>query len=221
MANFIFPLCGKKIKHRCSIGIMLGGEKMEELRKKTKISGFALEVLDILRTVIICVIGVFICTTVLFKPVKIEGDSMKPTLLNGEYGFSNVFSILGENFDRFDVVVVEHEEDNSMWVKRIIALPNETIEYKDGKLYIDGEYVEEYFLDEAYIAEVTNDGMIDFTHDFGPIQLQADEVFLMGDNRLVSHDSRAVGPFKIKDLVSKSVLVYYPFQRMGLVNNGK
>ena len=188
--------------------------------KKIKQSGFMIELLDMLRTIIICIVLVWVCTTLFFKPVKVEGDSMKPTLLDGEYGFSNVFSILNDDYERFDVVVVKHEEDNSLWVKRIIGLPNETIEYKDDILYVNGEKVEETFLDSEYIKEVTSDGMIPFTFDFGPIKLKNDEVFLVGDNRLVSKDSRSVGAFKVKDLVSKSIFVYYPFNEMGLVSNG-
>ena len=193
---------------------------MEKNKKKFKLSNLTLELLDLFRTVLICVVCVFICTNFFFKPVRVEGDSMKPTLLDGEYGFSNVFSILNEDYERFDIVVVNHEADDSLWVKRIIGLPGETVEYKDQKLYINGEYMEEPFLDEEYIKEQTAGGLVPFTQDFGPVVVGEDEVFLMGDNRLVSHDSRAVGCFKIDDLVSKSVFVYFPFNKIGYVNNG-
>lgn len=194
--------------------------EMEKNKKNSKLSSFTIELLDLIRTVLICVISVFLCTTFLFKPVRVEGDSMKPTLLNGEYGFSNVFSILNEDFQRFDVVVVHHRADESLWVKRIIGMPGDSVEYKNDQLYINGEYVEEPFLNKDYMAQQTNDGLIQFTYDFGPYEVGEDEVFLMGDNRLISHDSRDVGAFKINDLVSKSVFVYYPFDRIGLVNNG-
>ena len=132
-----------------------------------------------------------------------------------------MFSVLAEQYDRFDVVVVKHKEDDSLWVKRIIGLPNETVEYKDDKLYINGEYIEETFLNSDYIEEQTLGGIIPFTNDFGPIQLGEDEVFLVGDNRPISHDSRSVGAFKLDDLVSKSVYVYYPLNRMRVVDDGR
>lgn len=187
---------------------------------KSKVSNVALEVLDMIRTVIICVICVFICTTVLFKPVRVEGDSMKPTLLDGEYGLSNVFSVLNGDINRFDVVVVKSKNDDNLWVKRVIGLPNETIEYREGKLYIDGTYVEETFLDEAYVLEMTNGNADLFTADFGPIKVGENQVFLVGDNRGVSLDSRMVGCFEMKSLVSKSVFIYYPFNKMRVVSNG-
>lgn len=187
---------------------------------QSKKDGLLIEILDIIRIVLICFILVFICTRFFFKPVKVEGSSMYPTLEDGEFGFSNVFSTLNENFNRFDVVVVSSDKtQGSNWVKRIIALPNETIEFKDDKLYIDGKYVKEPFLDEEYIKSQLY-GTLHFTSDFGPVKLNDDEYFLMGDNRLVSHDSRAVGAFHKDDIVSKSVGIIFPFDKIGIVNNG-
>ncbi len=178
-----------------------------------------IELLDLIRIVLICFVCVFICTRFFFKPVKVEGASMYPTLKDSEYGFSNVFSALCNDFSRFDVVVVSSEvTGNENWVKRIIALPGETIEYKEDKLYIDGSYIEEPFLNEEYKNKTKGEGY--FTNDFGPIKLKNNEYFLMGDNRPVSHDSRAVGAFHGDDINSKSVLVLFPFNEIGLVNSG-
>lgn len=195
---------------------------MEEKKIKSFKDNFVLEVLDLVRIVLICFVCVFICVNFLFKPVRVEGESMHPTLQNEEYGFSNVFSALMNDFGRFDVVVVNAEKTNhDNWVKRIIGLPGETIEYKDDQLYIDGKKVKEPFLNKNYVnAQKKALNSNRFTENFGPIVLGEDEYFLMGDNRNVSHDSRAVGAFKTSDLVSKSVLVIYPFDKIGLVNNG-
>lgn len=180
-----------------------------------------IELLDLVRIVLICFVIVFICTNFIFKPVKVEGVSMYPTLEDEEYGFSNIFSSLINDFNRFDVVVVngvQTAHDN--WVKRIIALPNETIEYKSNKLYINGKHIEEPFLNDEYMKSQTNQGQSLFTQDFGPITLNDNEYYLMGDNRLVSHDSRVVGAFDEDDIISKSILVLYPFNKIGIVNDG-
>lgn len=190
-----------------------------KLLNKEKKDKFVFELLDTLRWVIICFVIVFLCTRFVFKPVRVDGESMYPTLENEEYGVSNVFSALLSDFERFDVVVVNYEETDSQWVKRIIGLPNETIEYRDDKLYIDGKYVKEPFFDEDYRSSQTMTG-ISFTENFGPITLQDDEYFLMGDNRPVSYDSRRVGPFKESTIVSKSVIIVYPFDKVGIVNDG-
>lgn len=195
---------------------------MEEIKKKKIKNGIMFELLDLVRIVLVCFVCVFICVNFLFKPVRVEGISMYPTLQDQEYGFSNVFSALRNDFGRFDVVVVNGETTNSdNWVKRIIGMPNETIEYKDDVLYIDGKKTEEPFLDEDYInSQKKSKSNNLFTDNFGPIVLGDDEYFLMGDNRPYSHDSRAVGAFDKNDIVSKSVLVLYPFDKIGLVNNG-
>lgn len=180
-----------------------------------------LEVLDLVRIVLICFVCVFICVNFLFKPVRVEGVSMYPTLQDQEYGFSNVFSAINNDFNRFDVVVVNSDTTNGdNWVKRIIGLPNETIEYKEDQLYINGKKMKEPFFNQKYVdsQKKIKDNHL-FTDDFGPIQLGENEFYLMGDNRPLSYDSRVVGAFQRNDLVSKSVLVLFPFDKIGLVDN--
>lgn len=79
---------------------------MEEIKKKKIKNGIMFELLDLVRIVLVCFVCVFICVNFLFKPVRVEGISMYPTLQDQEYGFSNVFSALRNDFGRFDVVVV-------------------------------------------------------------------------------------------------------------------
>ena len=192
-----------------------------ELKPKRDKNFFLIEALDLVRIVLICFVCVFICTQFLFKPVRVEGESMYPTLENDEYGFSNIFGALMSDFNRFDVVVVNGEKtEGDNWVKRIIGLPNETVEFKDDVLYIDGKEVKQPFLDTTYMESVKSMKNTNFTDDFGPITLGENEYFVMGDNRRVSFDSRAVGPFLKEDIISKSVLVLYPLDKIGLVNNG-
>ena len=138
----------------------------------------------------------------------------------GEFGFSNIFATYTSEPERFDVVVVHYAPTDKLWVKRIIALPGETIEYKDDKLFINGQYVEESFLDAEYINSQTNNGSIRFTDDFGPFTLGENEYFLCGDNRQVSYDSRRVGTFNKEDIVCKYVYILYPFEEIGVVKNG-
>ena len=99
----------------------------------------------------------------------------------------------------------------------MIALPNETIECRDGVVYIDGEALEEPYLDTAYVEDIEkNQGY--FTSDFEPVTLGADEYFVMGDNRVVSADSRVVGPFTRDQIIGKGVFVLYPLDQIGYHN---
>ncbi len=179
------------------------------------------EVLYILRTIVICSVAVFICVRLFFSPVHVDGNSMHPTLKDDDFGFSFVLSSLFHKYDRFDVVVANFEKEGKYLVKRIIGLPNETIEYKNNNLYVDGKKVEETFFDDEYVNKLTWDGELEFTDDFGPVQLGDDEYFLLGDNRKASKDSREVGAFKSNDLLSKYIFVVYPFSNFNIVTDGK
>lgn len=139
----------------------------------------------------------------LIRPVYVHGDSMHPTLNDGEIGFTNMIDLKLNDIKRFDIVSVYNEDEDKILTKRVIGLPNETLEYKEGKLYIDGVVIEESFLDDEYIKKQTNDGSLLFTSDYGPIILNEDEYFLCGDNRLISKDSRISGPYKKEDIISK------------------
>lgn len=120
-----------------------------------------------------------------FYPVRIVGNSMFPTLRNGDLALCSRFSTI----DRFDVVVVN--VDNVKIIKRVIGLPNETIEYKDNKLYINGKQVQDEY----------NNG---YTKDF-KYSLKDNEYFCLGDNRENSKDSREYGGFLRKQIVGEKI----------------
>lgn len=179
---------------------------MAELKNRIKE-----EVIDFIKMLLVSFVSVYLITTFVAKPVKVSGDSMYPQIKDHQIGFSLVF---GKNhIERFDVVVVYVEETDKHLVKRVIGLPYETIRYTDSKLYVNDVLVEEDFLDQDYVLSQSN-GM-DFTSDF-EITLKADEYFLLGDNRPYSRDSRYYGPFTSDEIVSKGILVLYPFNECGV-----
>ena len=100
-----------------------------------------------------------------------------------------------------DVVSLKHDGTKYL-IKRVIALPGETIEYKENKLYIDEKYVEEKFLKDVN------------TTDFGPITLKDDEYFVLGDNRENSSDSRTYGTFNKSDFIGKVNLRIWPLNKV-------
>ena len=148
-------------------------------------------------------------------PVFVEGSSMYPTLQDGEFGFTNLLGLSLEGVNRGDIVIVE--EGDEYWVKRVIGLPNETIECRDNVVYINGEALDEPYLDSDYVHDIENNQGY-FTSDFEAIELGSDEYFVMGDNRVVSADSRVVGPFSRSQIVGKGVLVLMPLDQIGYKN---
>lgn len=175
------------------------------------------ELWDLLKIFIICFVVVYLLTNFVAKPIRVEGSSMYPTLKDGEIGITNVFAVKFGEVSRFDVVIIYNEERSEHWVKRVIGLPGDTIESKNDVLYINGEAVDQFFLDQSYIAEFQKDGL--FTNDFGPVTLNDQEYWLMGDNRIRSEDSRIHGPFSEEELVGKDALILFPFDEMGIVSN--
>ncbi len=125
---------------------------------------------------------------------KVVGTSMMPTLEDGQLTFA---SSIGD-FGRGDIVDIQLD-DETLLVKRIIGLPGETIEHKDGHMYIDGTLYE-----EDYLAPENN---VYSSQEEWTITLGDDEYFCMGDNRDDSRDSRYYGPFSRKQLIQE-VYIY-------------
>jgi signal peptidase I len=183
----------------------------EEEEEKSWADSAAGEVLLFFRDLGICMALVLVIINFVIRPIQVEGNSMYPTLQNGSLGVSN---LLGYNLDgvkRFDVVIVYLEENKKYLVKRCVGLPNETVAYIDGRLYIDGEYVEENFLDQNYRDSYEGG----FMEDVAPVTLGPDEYYCIGDNRPHSTDSRYYGPFKEDKILSKGVFIFYPFSAFG------
>jgi len=153
---------------------------------------------EILQTALIS-LGIFLFVYVfLVQPHRVQGVSMEPTFENGELLLTEKISYKLSRPQRGDVIVFEAPvERKADFIKRIIGLPGEHVEIKDGNIYID-----ELKIDEPYI-NVPTLGTIDVT-------LGGDELFVLGDNRGASSDSRSFGSIKKKTLKGKVWLVYWP-----------
>ena len=149
------------------------------------------------------VLIVVLIRTFLITPAAVSGSSMEDTLKSHDLVIINKLVYRIKDIERFDIVVVNNEEDNDRIIKRIIGLPNETIEYKDNKLYINGKAIE------------TKIKFKD-TDDF-KVETKDDEYFVLGDNRPVSKDSRLLGNFHKKDIVGRVGIRFYPFDKVGYV----
>ena len=146
---------------------------------------------------IIIIITVVVIRTYVLTPVIVSGTSMDDTLKNGELLLLKKYD---KSYERFDIVVFDYGD--SKLVKRIIGLPGETLEYKDGVLYINGEEVEDPFA----LA----------TKDFKLSDLNIDVIpegyyFVMGDNRSNSSDSRNIGPISAETINGTTSFSLWPF----------
>jgi len=172
------------------------------------------DIVEVIISGAITVIVGLIIVNFFFMPVKVVGTSMVPTLENANYGFSSIIARRVDGIERFDIVVIEL--DNERLVKRVIGLPGESIWYVNDILYINGNPIDEDFLKDDYVKSMLDLwGRECFTGDFEVVSLGEDEYFCLGDNRLVSSDSRYYGAFKAEQIVSKDIFIIYPFKNFG------
>lgn len=166
-----------------------------------KVRKFLLELVPyIIIIFVVAMIRSFVVT-----PVRVTGPSMNPYLKDGEILVLNKMS---KNYKRFDIIVAK--ADNTQIIKRIIGLPGESVEYKDCKLYINGEEVDD-FVKEC----ITDDFSLEELYDY--VIIPEGYYFVMGDNRKESSDSRdyRIGLIKKSDIQGKAVFRLTPFKRFG------
>jgi len=165
--------------------------------------------IEFAKSVFTSLIFVLVLTNFVVKPIKVNGSSMYPTLKDESLGFSNILTYELFGVNRYDVVIVYVESMNEYLVKRVIGLPNETIEVQNDKVYINGVLIHQDFLNKDYVSQFPI-----FTNSFESVTLGEDEVFLMGDNRPYSSDSRVFGAFKLDAIIAKDAYIFYPLDEI-------
>lgn len=162
------------------------------------------------------IIFVFI-RTFFFSNYEVEGESMMPTLEDGNKLIVNKVGYQIGDFKRFDVIVF-HANKEEDYVKRIIGLPGDKIEYKDDQLFINDVKMEEPYLEKYRNQTLTRRLTEDFTLNeiTGIETVPEGKLFVLGDNRLESWDSRRFGYISVDQVVGKVNLRYWPLDHMDI-----
>ena len=189
---------------------------------------------DIVETLVLTAV-IFLLVRAVVQNFKVEGKSMEPTLHNGQYLVINKAAywhldpdllnyvtpaqaatdtprrqdkatyLFGEP-QRGDIIVFRFPRDPSRdFIKRVIAVPGDTVEIRQGRVYVNGTFV-----DEAYINEVGN-------YTSGPQKIQPGEYFVLGDNRNNSSDSHVWGTVPRDNIIGRAWLSYWPLDELGIV----
>ncbi len=140
------------------------------------------------------------------QPSLVQGRSMEPNLHTDQRIIIEKVSYHFDLPERGDIVVLESPESDVPLIKRVVGLPGEEIEIRRNQLYIDGE-----LYDEPYLETIRQQKL-------NPIIVPEGQIYVMGDNRLVSRDSRAFGPVDVADVVGKAWVSYWPVEDIGLFN---
>jgi signal peptidase I len=173
-----------------------------------------------LKVIVIAIALAIGIRTFLFTPIIVDGPSMLPTLHNNDHIIVNKLKYRFGEPKRFDIVVF-HASKQKDFIKRVIGLPGEHIEYKNEILYVNGHPISEPFIKERVdkLQEKSH-----YTHDFsledlpgGYEVIPEGYVLVLGDNRTNSTDSRMIGLVSLDQIVGSAGLLFWPFDRFSLV----
>ncbi len=163
--------------------------------------------MELLQTIVIAFVLAFLITTFVVQGFVIPTGSMETTIMPGDRVFANKFIYRFSEPERGDVIVFKYPLDPSKnYVKRVIGLPGDKLEIKNGVVYINDKV-----LSEPYVAYPSSD-------NFGPKVIGEDELFAMGDNRINSEDSRFWGTVPMENLRGEAFLTFWPLNRIGLLH---
>lgn len=184
---------------------------MEEKLKKNRIK------VGVVKSLGIGIILFVFLRTFLLSNYIVEGESMMPTLQNGNLLMVNKVSLHIGDIQRFDIVVFRTESEEH-YVKRVIGLPGDKVEYIDDVLYINDFQVDEPFLSPHKTKLIGGNLTGDFSLEeiTGQKHVPPGHIFVIGDNRLGSWDSRHYGFIKIDQIVGVVNLRYWPVNVMDI-----
>jgi signal peptidase I len=202
----------------------IGIAKAEGIPKATSASvGEMLESLIFALVLVFLVIRPFIV-----QPFYIPSASMRPTLWEGDRILVSKFAYRIGTPKRGDIVVFkappQASPDQKDFIKRVIGLPGDTVEVRNGEVLVNGkpldekEVGEEYAADGASHAKLPPDTVIRSPFDFGPVTVPPNSLFVMGDNRPSSLDSRYWGPLAESRLLGKAEVIFWPPSRIGILH---
>ncbi|MGE5123553.1 MAG: signal peptidase I, partial [Acidobacteriaceae bacterium] len=163
--------------------------------------GWRRTILDTLETIVLSLV-LFLAINAVSERIRVESISMQPTLYPGDYVIVNKLAYrLSNTPNRGDVIVFRYppNPESIPYIKRVIGLPGDQIHIANGKVYVNGQQ-----LIEPYLALNTNRG--------GDWSVPPDQLFVMGDNRNNSSDSRSWGYVPFENIIGRAELIYLPPQ---------
>ncbi len=180
----------------------------EGLPRRRKVAGSLLHWLrEVLETILPAVLIAFLINFFLAQATQVHGQSMEPTLHSEQRLVVEKLSYRFHGPRRGDIVVLKSPQHSSeLLIKRVIGLPGETVEIRQGRVYING-----WGLDEPYLERPAGG-------NWGPVTVPPLHVFVLGDNRGFSNDSRAFGMVPIENIVGRAWVSYWPLDEMGAVH---
>jgi signal peptidase I len=167
-----------------------------------------------IETVVIALVIAVVLYLFIMTPHEVLGNSMHPTYKNGEYLMANKLTYRFGEPKRGDVIIFEYSETQD-FIKRIIGTPGDSIMIKDGKVYVNGNQLDE----SSYLADTVYTSGGDYLAEGESITLTENEYFVLGDNRPHSSDSRTFGPISREKIKGRAWIVYLPISEFRIVTH--
>lgn len=160
------------------------------------------------KSIILAFILAFLCTNFLFAPTTVKGESMSPTFEDND---KILISKISE-IERFDIIVFNAPDSDERYIKRVIGLPGDTIEMDNDILYVNGKAYKETYLDEnreeISLSKLTGDFTLEELT--GEATVPEGKLFVLGDNRLISNDSRRFGFISSEEVIGEVKFRFFP-----------
>ena len=180
------------------------GLPQEAEESRSRFSGVARFALDLLETLVLSMV-LFLAINIVIARIRVESISMEPTLYPGEFIVVNKLAYHSGGYQRGDVIIFKPPNDpHQQYIKRVIGLSGEEVVISGGKVYINGNPLEEpYIMSPPMYTEKW--------------EVPQGSLFVLGDNRNRSSDSHVWGMVPFNDIIGKALFIYWPFNRMGAI----
>lgn len=188
---------------------------IETGEEKTPSTSIKTHIVDFIQSIV--VIGAIFALIYLFvaQPHKVSGNSMVPTFHNGDYILTDKVTYRFQAPKRGDIVVLKNPRDeNQDFIKRIIAIPGDTLRIEDEQVFINDLLVQELYLPNNTLTKPGN-----FLRDSESINVGVNQYFVFGDNRNASSDSREWGSISKQEIIGRVIFRYWPPNAMGIIQN--
>jgi len=176
---------------------------------KAELHALLREIRNWTRDIFFAALAAILIVVFVVQPVKVEGTSMQPRLLDQERIFVNKFIYHFSSIERSDIVVFWYPKDpTKSFIKRVIGLPGESVEIRSGIVYLNGKPLLEPYVTPEYFDYAS----------YAPQVVQPGTYYVLGDHRNSSNDSRHWGPVPAENVFGKAVFRYWPVSKLGLIN---